>query len=362
MGQPTLDVVGIGNALVDVLSHELDDFVERLGLAKGAMTLVDADRSAELYDALAQHVEVSGGSAANTLAGVAAFGGRAGYIGLVHDDALGVVFAHDMRQVQVSYSTPFAPQGPTTGRCIIVVTPDAERTMSTCLGASSLLGPDDLDLDLIRSAQVTYLEGYLFDSPTSKDAFRLAAATAHEAGRQVALTLSDSFCVDRHRDEFLALVTEGVDLLFANEAEITSLFEVETFGEAVDRVRGVCEIACLTQQGEGFGHRHQGRSLAGACGPHRQGGRHDGGWRPLCGRCPLRLHRRHGLRSLWATRLAGRRRSHRTGRSPSRALVGRAGRRAGAMTVTQATPAVSAPTPTRVGARCTATRPRPVTG
>jgi sugar/nucleoside kinase (ribokinase family) len=251
MSEPTLDVVGIGNALVDVLSHEEDAFLDRLALVKGSMALVDTERSNEVYSALSQRTEMSGGSAANTLAGVASFGGRAGYIGLVHDDELGTVFAHELKSLDVDFSTPPATDGPPTGVCVIVVTPDAERTMSTFLGASSLLGPDNLDLDLIGSAQVTYLEGYLFDLPEAKAAFRLAASTAHAAGRRVALTLSDSFCVDRHRDDFMALVQEGADLLFANEAEITSLFQVDSFDAAVDAVRGACEIACLTRGAQG---------------------------------------------------------------------------------------------------------------
>ncbi len=249
--EPTLDVVGIGNALVDVLSHEDDSFVERLDLVKGAMTLVETDRAEELYAALSHRTEMSGGSAANTLAGVASFGGRAGYIGRIHDDVIGATFAHDLNSLDVQFDSPRATDGPPTGRCMIVVTPDAERTMNTYLGASSLLGPEHLDLDLIRAAKVTFLEGYLFDRPEAKEAFRLAAATAHDAGRKVSLTLSDSFCVDRHRDDFRALVTEGVDILFANTEEILSLFEVETFEESVALVRGSCEIACLTRGGEG---------------------------------------------------------------------------------------------------------------
>ena len=251
MTEPALDVVGIGNALVDVLSHEEDAFLERMDLVKGSMTLAESDRSDELYAALSHRTEMSGGSAANTLAGVASFGGRAGYIGRVHDDELGTVFAHDLKSLDVRFDSLPAPDGPTTGRCMIVVTPDAERTMTTYLGASSLLGPDDLELDMIRSSTVTYLEGYLFDRPEAKEAYRVATRVAHEADRKVAMTLSDSFCVDRHRDDFLGLVAEGVDILFGNTDEIVSLYQVDTFAEAVDRVRGHCEIACLTRSEHG---------------------------------------------------------------------------------------------------------------
>jgi sugar/nucleoside kinase (ribokinase family) len=246
-----LDVVGIGNALVDVLSHEDDGFIERLALTKGAMTLVDDERAEELYRAMSSRTEMSGGSAANTLAGVASFGGRAGYIGRIRDDALGTVFAHDLGSLGVAFHSPPAAAGPGTGRCMIVVTPDAQRTMNTYLGASSMLGPEHLDLDLIGSAAVTYLEGFLFDRPEAKEAYRVAAKTAHAAGRMVALSLSDGFCVDRHRTDFLALVAGGIDILFANADEITSLYEVATFEEAVERVRGHCQIACLTRSEKG---------------------------------------------------------------------------------------------------------------
>ncbi len=241
------DVLGIGNALVDVLGTEDDGFIGRLGLVKGAMTLIDTDRAEEIYAAMGDTTEASGGSAANTLSGVASFGGRAAYIGRVRDDGLGTAFAHDLKSLQVHFSAQRATDGDPTGRCMIVVTPDGERTMNTYLGASAALGPDDLDLDLVRSAKVTFLEGYLFDRPEAKEAFRLAADTAHEAGRKVALTLSDGFCVDRHREDFLDLVAHGVDILFANEDEITKLYGVETHDQGVEAVRGVCEIAAVTK-------------------------------------------------------------------------------------------------------------------
>lgn len=247
----TFDVVGIGNALVDVLSHEDESFLEAHDLTKGAMTLIDDDRVAALDAALGERTEMSGGSAANTLVGVASFGGRAAYIGRVHDDELGTVFAHDLASLGVSFGSPRATDGPGTGRCLIIVTPDAQRTMNTYLGASSLLGPDHLDLDVVRASKVTFLEGYLFDRDDAKAAYRVATEAAHEAGREVALTLSDGFCVERHRDDFLGLIDGGVDILFANVDEITRLYEVDDFDDAVAKVRGRCAIACLTKGREG---------------------------------------------------------------------------------------------------------------
>jgi len=244
---PSYDVVGIGNALVDVLSHEDDAFLDTHDLTKGSMALVEDDRVEELYRAMAHRTEMSGGSAANTLVGVASFGGRAAYIGRVHDDELGTVFAHDLSSLDVAFTSPRATSGPATGRCLIVVTPDAQRTMSTYLGASSLLGPDHVDLDLVRDSQVTFLEGYLFDRDDAKAAYRVATAAAHEAGREVALTLSDGFCVERHRDDFLALIDGGVDILFANTDEITRLYQVDDVEDAVAKVRGRCKIACVTK-------------------------------------------------------------------------------------------------------------------
>jgi sugar/nucleoside kinase (ribokinase family) len=246
-----LDVVGVGNALVDVLTHAGDDFLRRHGLAKGTMQLVDETRARDLYAAMGPGIEVSGGSAANTIVGVASFGGQAAYVGKVRNDQLGEVFSHDLRSVQVGYATPPAAQGPSTGRCLIVVTPDAQRTMSTYLGASSRLGPTDIDKRLIERARIVYLEGYLFDPPEAQEAFRVAADVAHAAGRKVALTLSDPFCVDRHRAAFVDLVERHVDILFANEAEILSLYEVSDFDAAVARVRGHCEVAALTRSERG---------------------------------------------------------------------------------------------------------------
>ena len=246
-----LDVVGVGNALVDVLSHAGDEFLRRQGLVKGSMQLVDEARARALYAAMGAAIEVSGGSAANTIVGVAGFGGRAHYVGKVRNDQLGEVFSHDLRSVGVGYTTPVATDGPSTGRCLIVVTPDAQRTMSTYLGASIRLGSADVDKRLIERAQIVYLEGYLFDPPEAQEAFRVAAGIAHAAGRKVALTLSDPFCVDRHRQAFRELVERHVDILFANEAEIRALYEVHDFDDAVARVRGHCEVAALTRSERG---------------------------------------------------------------------------------------------------------------
>ena len=246
-----LDVIGIGNALVDVLSHESETFLERHGLAKGSMHLVDEARARALYDAMGPAVEISGGSAANTIVGVASFGGRAHYVGKVRDDQLGEVFRHDLKSVGVHYTTPMATTGASTGRCLIVVTPDAQRTMSTYLGASTQLGPADVDARLIARGRILYLEGYLFDPPAAQEAFRAAAGLAHAAGRKVALTLSDPFCVDRHRAAFVDLVERHVDVLFANEVEICALYEANEFDAALQQVRRHCEIAALTRSERG---------------------------------------------------------------------------------------------------------------
>jgi len=241
------DVVGIGNALVDVIAHADDSFIGLESLVKGSMTLIESDRAASLYKALGSAVEMSGGSAANTMCGVASFGGRAAYIGKVSNDDLGQVFGHDLRAVGVAFR-PGAPAGDMpTGSCIIVVTPDAQRTMNTHLGVSSLLCPPDIDLDTVAAGAVLYMEGYLFDRPEAKAAFRHASQTAHENGRMVSLTLSDSFCVDRHRDDFRALVSDEVDILFGNEDELLSLYEVSSFDDAVAAVRADCAMAAITR-------------------------------------------------------------------------------------------------------------------
>jgi sugar/nucleoside kinase (ribokinase family) len=241
-----LDVVGIGNALVDVLDHKPHEFIGQHALAKGTMSLIDEERAHQLYGAMAPALEMSGGSAANTMVGIASLGGAAAYIGRVRDDQLGKAFAADLRATGVEFSVPAATDGPATGRCMIVVTPDAQRTMNTYLGASTDLGPADVDPELISRAKLIYLEGYLWDRPSAKDAFRKAAGLAHESGRRVALTLSDPFCVDRHRESFVELIDGAVDVLFANEEEIVSLFQVPDFEEAVRQIRGRVSVAALT--------------------------------------------------------------------------------------------------------------------
>jgi fructokinase len=246
-----LDVVGIGNAMVDVLDHKPHEFIGLHDLAKGTMSLIDEDRAHQLYAAMAPALEMSGGSAANTMVGIASLGGAAGYIGRVRDDELGKSFAEDLRATGVEFSVPPANDGPGTGRCMIVVTPDAQRTMNTYLGASTDLGPGDVDPELIARAKIVYLEGYLWDRPSAKDAFRKAAGLAHESGRRVALTLSDPFCVDRHRESFIELIDGAVDVLFANEEEIVSLFQVASFDDAVRQIRGRVSIAALTRGAKG---------------------------------------------------------------------------------------------------------------
>ncbi|HYL50131.1 MAG TPA: adenosine kinase [Stellaceae bacterium] len=251
MAAPSYDVVGIGNAIVDVLARTDEALVQREGLTKGTMALVDMARAEAIYAAMPPGVEKSGGSVANTIAGIASLGGRGAYIGKVRNDTLGGVFAHDLKSLGVRFDTMPATSGPPTARCLILVTPDAQRTMCTFLGACVDLGPEDIDEALIASASVTYLEGYLFDPPRAMEAFRKAAAVAHQAGRQVALSLSDPFCVDRHRADFRDLVDRHVDILFANEREICSLYETEHFELAAEAVRGHCDVAVLTRSERG---------------------------------------------------------------------------------------------------------------
>jgi sugar/nucleoside kinase (ribokinase family) len=246
-----LDVVGIGNAIVDVLAQTDDAFLDAHDLPKGAMTLIDEAQANTLYGQMGPGVECSGGSAANTIAGVAALGGKAGFVGKVRDDQLGTVFSHDLKSLGVEFATPPASHGAPTARCLVLVTPDAQRTMSTFLGACVALGPDDVDDSQIARAKITYLEGYLWDPPQAKEAFRKAMKTAHAAGRKVALSLSDPFCVDRYRHEFVDLAEHQIDILFANETEITSLYHAEDFDTALQHVRGHCEIAVLTRGAKG---------------------------------------------------------------------------------------------------------------
>ncbi len=246
-----IDVVGIGNALVDVISHETDEMVADHGLVKGSMNLIETERAEKLYADMSSGIEISGGSAANTMVGVASFGGSASYFGKVRDDQLGEVFLHDLRATGVEPAVGAARDGAPTGRCLILVTPDAERTMNTYLGASVEMHPTDVDDDIVRRAREVYLEGYLWDRPDPQEAMLRVARVARESGARVSLTLSDSFCVDRHRESFLLLIDDEVDLLFANIDEITSLYEVDDLDGAVAAVREQCELAAITMSARG---------------------------------------------------------------------------------------------------------------
>jgi sugar/nucleoside kinase (ribokinase family) len=245
------DLVGIGNALVDVVAQTDDAFLAANGLAKGSMMLVDGAAANALYGRMPPGIEASGGSCANTMAGFSALGGRGAYIGKVSDDQFGGVFRHDMRAMGCDFDTPAAPDGPSTGRCLVMVTPDAQRTMCTNLGAACLLTPADLDGALLQDAKVVYMEGYLFDEPAAQQAFIQAAEIAHAAGGEVSITLSDGFCVDRHRLAFRRLVEDHIDILFANEVEICSLYQVDAFDDALQQVRSHCRVACLTRSAKG---------------------------------------------------------------------------------------------------------------
>lgn len=252
MPDPKFDVLGIGNAIVDVIARAEEDFLARQKMHKGGMALIDEARAESIYDAMGPAVEISGGSAANTIVGVAGFGGRGAFIGKVKDDELGRAFAHDIRAAGVAFNTPPASDGPSTARCYVLVTPDGERTMNTFLGAAQDLHPNDVDADAIGAAAITYLEGYLWDPPHAKDAFRKAATIAHGAGRKVALTLSDAFCVDRYRAEFVELIRTGtVDLVFANERELLSLYQTADYDTAIKALRAEARLAVVTRSEKG---------------------------------------------------------------------------------------------------------------
>jgi sugar/nucleoside kinase (ribokinase family) len=247
---PTLryDVLGIGNAIVDVLARADDAFLTKQGMNKGGMALIDQPRAEAIYEAMGPAVEISGGSAANTIVGVASLGARGAFVGKVKDDEFGRTFAHDIRAAGVEFATPPASTGPATARCYIMVTPDGERTMNTYLGAAQDLHPNDIDDDAIAAAHITYLEGYLWDPPHAKEAFLKAAKIAHGAGRRVALTLSDAFCVDRYRAEFR---NGTVDIVFANERELHSLYQTADFDTAVNAIRTDAKLAAITRSEKG---------------------------------------------------------------------------------------------------------------
>ncbi len=251
MNKAQFDVLTIGNAIVDVIAQVDDSFVEREKLVKGSMNLIDEERAEHLYAAMGPAIEISGGSAGNTAAGVANFGGRAAYFGKVKDDQLGGIYRHDMRAQGVAFDTPAAKEGPATARSFILVTPDAERTMNTYLGACVNLSTADIDAEIVKSSAVTYMEGYLWDKSEAKEAFRLAAQIARASGQLTSITLSDSFCVERHRDSFLDLIRSHIDIVFANESEIKSLYKTQNFDGAVAAIRRDCPMAALTRSEKG---------------------------------------------------------------------------------------------------------------
>ncbi|HWJ68478.1 MAG TPA: adenosine kinase [Sphingobium sp.] len=245
------DVLGVGNAIVDIIAQADDAFLDRHGMAKGGMALIDEARAHALYADMGSAIEASGGSAANSIAGIASFGGRAAFIGKVRDDEFGRIFGHDLTSLGVHFTTPPATTGAATARCLVLVTPDAQRTMNTHLGACVDLTPADIDADLVAACAITYLEGYLFDPPAAKEAFRKAATIARGAGRRVALTLSDSFCVHRYKDEFKQLIAEHIDILFANESEIEALYGSGDMAAAADDLAAQVSIAAITRSEKG---------------------------------------------------------------------------------------------------------------
>ncbi len=251
MNAPEFDVLTIGNAIVDVIAKVDEAFVAREKLVKGSMNLIDEQRADQLYAVMGPATEISGGSAGNTAAGVASFGGTAAYFGKVKDDQLGTIYAHDMAATGVHFATPKATDGPATARSFILVTPDGERTMNTYLGACVNLSTADVNRSVVEAAKVTYMEGYLWDKDEAKEAFRLAAHYARAAGRRTSITLSDSFCVERHRDSFLDLIRTSIDIVFANESEIKTLYKTQNFDGAVDAVRRDCPLAVLTRSEKG---------------------------------------------------------------------------------------------------------------
>lgn len=251
MTKTQYDLCAVGNAIVDVLAPCDDAFLEREGLPKGGMMLIDEARAVSLYGAMASGIEASGGSAGNTIAGAASFGGRAAYIGKVADDQLGEVYRHDMRAIGAAFDTPELKGGAATGRSLINVTDDGQRTMSTFLGAANQLTPDDIDAGLVEASEILYLEGYLFDPSDARAAFVRAAEVAHKAGRKVAVTLSDTFVVDRWREELLPFIEASCDIVLANEAELLSLFQETDFEAALGRLRPLVETAAVTRSEKG---------------------------------------------------------------------------------------------------------------
>ena len=256
------DVTGIGNAIVDIIGRCDDTYLTKIGAAKGSMRLVDADEIVKIYSGMGPAVEISGGSAANTQAGIASFGGRAGFIGTIADDEFGRIFSHDIKSIGVAFTSPAVTGSMPTSRSLILVSPDGERTMNTFLGISTNFTSAQLDRAMIRDSAILYLEGYLFDGDDAKGAFRDAVSEAKSAGRKVALSLSDGFCVDRHRAEFLALIRSGVDIIFANESEINSLYETASFDTAATSASHDAKLAVLTRSAKGSVILSDGKSIA----------------------------------------------------------------------------------------------------
>jgi len=251
MTEKKFDILGIGNAIVDVVANVDESFIHEAGLSKGTMTLIDSEQADRLYAKLPPTKESSGGSAANTIAAVASLGADAAYFGKVHNDQLGEIFRHDIRALGVNFETQSTQSGPATARCMVLVTADADRTLQTFLGACVELSPDDVDENIVANSEITYLEGYLWDPPAAKRAFIKAAGIAHDAGKRVALSLSDPFCVDRHRDAFRDLVENHIDIVFANEEEVISLYQTDSFDTACAEIRKICEVAALTRGAKG---------------------------------------------------------------------------------------------------------------
>ncbi len=252
MSDTKYDVLAIGNAIVDIIAKCDDVFLAEQDIAKGGMTLIDMARAEQLYSDMGPAVETSGGSAGNTAAGIASFGGKVAYIGKVADDHLGKVFTHDIKAIGVDYNTPPLDHGEMTARSMILVTPDGERSMNTYLGACGKLSAKDIDPEMVTQSKITYFEGYLWDPAEAKDAIREAARIAHENDRLVAMTLSDAFCVDRYRDEFLELMRSGtVDICFANDGELKSLYQTSDINSAIDAVREDCNLTVVTMGADG---------------------------------------------------------------------------------------------------------------
>jgi sugar/nucleoside kinase (ribokinase family) len=245
------DVLTIGNAIVDVIARVDETFIAREQLVKGSMNLIDEARAEELYAHMGPATEISGGSAGNTAAGVASFGGKAAYFGKVRNDQLGAIFRHDMKAIGVAFDSAAASDGPATARSFILVTPDGERTMNTYLGACVNLDVGDIDADTVKATAVTYMEGYLYDKPAAKAAFREAARVSQAAGQLTSITLSDSFCVERHREDFLDLIRASIDIVFANETEIKALYKTQSFSGAIDAARKDCGIVAVTRSEKG---------------------------------------------------------------------------------------------------------------